>query len=165
MVKPIITLESLRAAVSYDPENGVFTRIGVLHGPKKDRAGTLRPNGYRFIMAAGVRCYEHTLAWFFVHGQWPTHQIDHIDGDRSNNRINNLRDVDQHINRQNLRKAHKNNKSGYLGVSWHTAVNKWRAQICAGNGKSELIGYFDSPTLAHEAYLEHKRRLHPGCTI
>lgn len=87
-----------------------------------------------------------------------------INGDKMDNRICNLRDVETAINCQNRRQARAGNKSGVLGASWHRRFGKWAAQIRVA-GKSKHIGYFDTPEEAGRAYLEAKRTNHPGCTI
>jgi hypothetical protein len=105
----------------------------------------------------------HRLAWLHVHGVWPSAEIDHIDGIRTNNAIANLRDVDRATNCQNMRKALPANKgSGLLGV--YPSDNKWRARITVNN-RAVGLGTFDSKETAHEAYLAAKRTLHGGCTI
>lgn len=96
------------------------------------------------------------------HGVMPIACIDHINGVRDDNKISNLRDVSVAENTQNQRHPNRVNKSGFLGV--FKCRDKWRAAIELG-GKTIAIGRFDSPELAHHAYIETKRRLHPGCTL
>ena len=76
----------------------------------------------------GYSLKSHRVVWAIVHGEWPSQHIDHIDGDRSNNRIDNLRDVTHATNHRNVRKK-SNNTSGFTGVSWSSKANKWRAHI------------------------------------
>jgi hypothetical protein len=100
-----------------------------------------------------------------MYGKWPEGEIDHINGNKADNRICNLRDVDRSTNQQNAKKAQSNNKSaGLLGVSLHKSRNKFRAQITYDK-KRHHIGYFDTAELAYAAYLSEKRRRHAGCTI
>ena len=94
--------------------------------------------------------------------KWPNFDIDHINGDRKDNRIVNLRDATAKINAQNIRKAPVNSSTGYLGVT--KKGSKYRAQISL-NGSKKHLGYFDTAEEAHERYVEMKRILHPGCTI
>jgi hypothetical protein len=97
-----------------------------------------------------------------MHGEWPTACIDHIDGDRKNNAIANLRSVDQRTNNQNKRSATYKCKVGLLGV---TPLNgRFRASI-GFNKHSFHLGMFDTPEEAHMAYIEKKRELHAGCTL
>jgi hypothetical protein len=97
-------------------------------------------------------------------GKWPTYQVDHINGIKTDNRWKNLRDVNGFINQQNRLGPKKNNKSGFLGVTYMPARRKWRATI-RFNGNGLHLGMFDKPELGFAAYIEAKRRLHPGCTI
>jgi hypothetical protein len=116
------------------------------------------------ISINGKQRFAHRLAFLLMTGCCPKF-VDHIDGNRSNNRWNNLREASIQINQQNLRSAQKNNTSGYLGVMYHKNRKKpWSARIYA-DGKHRHLGYFADPAAAHERYLEEKRRLHGGCTI
>lgn len=159
-----LTVERLRQALNYDPQTGVFTwadrtakciRIGGV-------AGSPTSNGYWRIFVDGSEYMAHRLAWFYVHGTWPT-VIDHIDGARQNNRIANLRDVTSSVNSQNLKKATKRNATGLLGAFRRTK-NSYRAVINI-DGKNTLLGSFRTAEDAHAAYLDAKRRHHAGCTI
>lgn len=101
----------------------------------------------------------------YVTGEWPEINVDHRDGDPSNNRFSNLRDVAQQVNVQNVRKGTKRNlSSGLLGVSFHARDRLWRARIYK-DGKDIVLGYFKTPEAAHAAYLSAKRDIHAGCTI
>jgi hypothetical protein len=88
----------------------------------------------------GVTYQCHRLAWFYVHGKWPIGVIDHIDLNKSNNRIKNLRDTSKSGNEHN-RGVRKDNKSGYKGVFWSSRERKWKAAIKA-NGKKIHLGTF-----------------------
>lgn len=167
MADAILTAERLRELVSYDAESGVFTRI------KTDRRNTryLGPiphnpcgNGYAYIGVEGKRYPAHRLAWLYVQGRWPDDDIDHINGNRTDNRLSNLRAVSREVNNQNRRKTRSNNKCGLMGVSWHTHSRCWRARIMI-RGKEIPLGHFDSKEQAYAAYLDAKRSLHAGCTI
>ena len=160
-----ITAAFLRELFHYDPETGVFTRLVTRQGQGAragDVAGTLKPSGYLTIWICGANHMAHRLAWLYVHGKWPTHEIDHIDGNRANNAIANLRDVTRSVNHQNLRRARSDSAHGFLGVS--PFFGKWKARITV-NRVFQHLGVFDTPEEAHAAYLEAKRRLHVGCTI
>lgn len=159
-----LTSERLREVLGYDPETGVFTRriarswaarAGVV-------AGCVDGHGYTSIKIDGRIYGAHRLAWFWVHGVWPAKKIDHINGDRADNRICNLRDVPTSTNCQNQRRAQSHNKTGFLGVS--PDRGRFRAAIWL-DGKNLHLGMFDTPEQAHDAYLNAKRRLHDGCTI
>lgn len=161
-----ITAAFLRELFHYDPETGVFTRLVTRPGKGArvgDVAGTLKPSGYLTIWICGANHMAHRLAWLYVHGKWPDHEIDHIDGNRANNAIANLRDVTRSVNHENLRRARSDNAHGFLGVSPFKG-KWWKARITV-NGKWQHLGTFRTPEEAHAAYLEAKRRLHVGCTI
>lgn len=162
----MITHKRLLELIRYDPDSGIFiweqSRGSVRTGSV---AGAIRPDGYIRVHLDGKDYYAHRLAWFYMHGKWPTHDIDHINGQRSDNRISNLRDVCGSINAQNLRSAKVTNKSSrLLGVSWHKKSGKWKSQIRI-NGKIHHIGYFSNALCAHAAYIEAKRLHHAGNTL
>lgn len=122
-------------------------------------------SGYRMLCVDGKQFLVHRLIWLYVHGCWPTDNIDHRDGDGCNNRLANLRDVPQVVNSQNLRKARSNNRStGMLGAYKRNDTGRFTSRIGV-DGKSLSLGCFDSAEEAQSAYIEAKRRLHEGCTI
>lgn len=93
----------------------------------------------------------HRLAWYLHHGKLPVHHIDHIDGNTSNNKIENLRDVTNQQNHFNERKA--------KGYYWHKSTSKFMARIKL-NGKHNYLGCFDNEEDARKAYLEAKKKYH-----
>jgi hypothetical protein len=107
----------------------------------------------------GHRCYAHRLAWFYVHGHWPTTGIDHIDGDPSNNRLSNLREANQVENMQNIPRTSKVSKSGLVGAFWSESKRKWTSRIMI-NRKIIILGNFTTAELAHAAYCEAKAKHH-----
>lgn len=155
-----VTAERLRELLSYDEETGEFVwrvrRGGRAYAGTV--AGTVMKIGYRHIRIGGKFHYAHRLAWFYVHGRWPTHQIDHVDRDRQNNRISNLREATNAENGRNSIAAPRNT-SGFKGVSWHRNCEKWKAQI-KYNGRQMHIGLFDSAEAAHDAYAIKAKKLH-----
>tara|TARA_R110000822_G_scaffold5655_5_gene24253 strand:- start:1129 stop:1614 length:486 start_codon:yes stop_codon:yes gene_type:complete len=104
-------------------------------------AGVVRPRGHREIEVKGKEYKAHRLIWLYVNGKFPDNHIDHIDGDPSNNRIENLRDVTRQENNKNKRKP-RTNKSGHMGVCWHKASDKWRAHIKV-DGVLKHLGLFN----------------------
>lgn len=158
MAKPDVTAARLREFLYYDESTGVFTWLvkrNQFSGPGVV-AGTLKDKGYIDIAIDRKLYKAHRLAWFYIHGVWPEGQIDHINGIRSDNRITNLRDVNGTTNSQNRRTA--------AGASWDGRRKSWAAQVHA-NGKNHLIGRFATREDAYAAYVDAKRRLHPGNTL
>lgn len=157
-VEPI-TADRLRDLMSYNTQTGVFTWndgvVGIGRRTRKEGNSW----GYTSIGVDGRRYGAHQLAWLYVMGEFPNGDIDHINGDRADNRISNLRAATRSANMQNLRGAHKDSATGFLGV--HKSRNKFSAEIMVGGVKHRL-GTFDRPELAHAAYLEAKRKLHPA---
>lgn len=160
IVQPM-SQEFLQTQLHYDPETGVFTWLP--DRPRARRSGGeagVEAYGYIQILVGGRAYRAHRLAWLYVHGQWPLHQIDHVNGIRSDNRIANLRDVPEMVNHQNLRAT--KNRTGFMGVG--KSKNRFYAAIQA-EGKYHYLGHFVTAEEAATAYLEAKRRLHVGCTI
>lgn len=158
-----LTQERLREVLFYDPETGLFTRLRPSGATRAgDVAGTKTGVYYSKISVDGKLYQTHRLVWLYVHGYLPATDVDHIDGDKQNNRLSNLREVSRSVNAQNLKVAKINNKVGLLGVCRHGP--SFRAQITV-NGKTRKLGVFKTEVLAHDAYLSAKRELHEGCTI
>jgi hypothetical protein len=159
-----LTAKDLRELLHYCPESGVFKWLvkASHHRKPGDIAGYLNPNGYLYIKIKGKKYTAGRLAWLYVNGEFPTYYVDHIDGNKSNNKISNLRDVTNSTNQQNRKIARADNKCGLLGVC--KVGNKFAAQITI-NRKQKNLGRFNSANDAHQAYLDAKRQLHDGCTI
>lgn len=166
-MKEVIPLDRLREVLDYNAETGLFywkhatgrkNKIGYIAGHKSKR-------GYVII---GIDCSAiraHRLAWYYYYGQFPRYSIDHINGIRHDNRICNLRDVDNTVNTENQKRATRQNKSsGTLGVSREKNHRRWRAVI-ETKGKQIHIGYYDTIEDAQTAYINKKRQLHAGCTL
>ena len=122
------------------------------------RAGSIRSSGYRRITIKGKSYREHHIVWLIHHGRLPSSEIDHIDRDKTNNKIENLRETNRYVNMHNITKASKNNKVGYRGVGYDKKVNKYHARI-QHKGTSTFLGMYDTAKLAHQAYLNHKEKL------
>lgn len=154
-----ITAEHVRELFHYDPDTGVITRIVSRSGAKAGSvAGALHQSGYINIKIYRRTYKAHRIAWLYMYGEWPQQQLDHINGNRADNRICNLRSATANENSRN-RKTHRNNTSGYKGVTWYARARKWQASICV-NGKKKCIGYFKCPQAAHEAYCSASVMLH-----
>lgn len=155
--------------LDYDPETGVVTRT--IGGYRKSRpkiikvAGYLRQDGYIGISVNHRNYAAHRIAWFKTYGKWPDGVIDHINHITTDNRIVNLRDVPQPENRQNqIIPSGCNKHSKSLGAMLVKSTGRYQAKIGV-NGKRIHIGTYPTEELAHQAYLEAKRKLHPACTI
>lgn len=166
MAKPIVDVAQVRELLNYDPETGVFTWRVVRSRMVKagDVAGSVNAVGYRYITIKRRHYLAHRLAWLFVHGVWPAIQIDHENGLKDDNRLENLREATRSLNQQNQRRAQAGNKSGLIGAHWNPNDRNWRSHIMV-NGKTIGLGAFQSAQAAHEAYLRAKRIHHAGCTI
>lgn len=164
MTKP--TAEYLRSILDYEPETGLFVwRVQMSNAAPK--AGTFagRRNasrGYAEIGVGGKLYRAHRLAWLHVTGHWPDSHLDHVNGNRSDNRWSNLRLATRQQNNWNRGKG-KNNKSGFKGVSFDRPSSKWKAQICVNYTKISL-GLFDTPIEASACYQGAAELLHGGWT-
>lgn len=160
----MVTASYVRERLNYDPLTGLLTwRTAV--GPRTSVgavAGTVSA-GYRHIKLEGRTYRAHRLIWLLVHGTWPT-EVDHLNGDGLDNRLENLRDASRSVNVQNSRRARKDSSSGLIGAHYHKQNRKWVAAIQV-NKETRYLGIFATPEEAHEVYLTAKRQLHAGCTI
>jgi len=150
----------LLEVLGYDPETGLFfwkkrISIRITVGAI---AGSDTGKGYIEIGIDGHNYFAHRLAWFYEKGEWPKGQVDHKDTIRTNNRIKNLRDAThgQNVNNSGVR---ANNTSGYKGVSFAKNLKKWHSRIMS-EGQLYLLGYFDTPEEAYEAYCRKAKELH-----
>ena len=167
MAKADLTAERLRELLHYSAETGVFVwrQFRGRNAKLGDVASNGHPSGYRFITVDGRSYAAHRLAWLHTYGAMPAKYIDHINGVRDDNRLENLRDVTPAVNKQNIKGARKDSKaSGLVGAFWHNRANKWFSNIGVA-GKRQHLGMFSTAEDAHAAYIEAKRRLHPGCMI
>ena len=151
-----LTQQRLQELLVYQRDTGVFTNR-VSRGPAKKGkiSGCVKKKGYRYITVDGKSYRAHRLAWLYCYGEWPKDQIDHVDGDRQNNRIQNLRDVDDTGNRRNS-KRQANNTTGVTGVQKRKHLRKWNARIKV-DGRSIHLGYFNSLEEAAKARKEAER--------
>src|SRR5580704_1773693 len=115
-MKPVITIEALKTVLDYDPLTGVFRwRIRPRQRACSEIAGSVNSYGYRMICVAQKIYRAHRLAWFYVYGEWPTNEIDHINGKKDDNRIVNLRLADKQKNQANS-KRRSTNTTGFKGI-------------------------------------------------
>ncbi len=146
----VITAEYARQLFRYDPETGKIFCINAWRGWKAGReAGRATHDGYRRLGVDRKQYYAHHIAWLMHYGEWPQSQIDHVNGDRSDNRISNLRLCNQSQNVANARIGVRN-KTGFKGVSVQGSAF---AAFIKVNGKSKYLGRYGTPERAHAAYM------------
>jgi hypothetical protein len=156
-----LTAEDVRKFVHYDELTGIFTWIG--DGPYRfvrgGIAGCLHKSSGYIVLTLNSKQYKaHRVAWLYVHGEWPDDEIDHRNGDRSDNRISNLRLANSQENNQN-RGFDRRNTTGYTGVFRSSDNKKFTSSISCEN-KRRHLGTFDTPEAAHEEYLRAKAEFH-----
>ena len=148
----------LMLLLNYDPETGVFTwNIGRRKCNAYAQAGTIDRHGYRQIMVEGRQYAAHRLAWFYMTGRWPKHEIDHINRIRHDNRGLNLREATSGEQRQN-QLARCDASSGFRGVTYLPEKSKWLARI-ALQGRRKHLGVYDTIIDAAAARLRAERDL------
>ncbi len=138
-----LTAERVRTIFHYEKSTGRLLWKALPHvsassvkiGTEAGEAGNM---GYRRVRLSGRAYQTHRLIWLYVYGEWPEDQIDHIDGNKANNRIANLRMASNALNRANS-KTHSNNVLGLKGVQLHKQSGKYRARIFV-NGKHKSLG-------------------------
>jgi len=162
--KPL-TQKVLRTLLKYDPMTGEFVwRVSVNPRAMAGKTACVcRSKGYAVIQVDGVQYAAHRLAWLYVHGVWPTEQLDHINGVRDDNRMVNLREATSAQNHQNRRAAQSSSKTGILGVSVHKS-GMFMSQI-KRDYKVYYLGLHITEEEAQAAYVAAKRSLHPFGTL
>lgn len=151
MTELALTKEIVLELLEYVPETGALLQ-------KKPRpkvkvgsiAGVVTPYGYRYIQLSGRKYAAHRLVWLIEHGRFPDLELDHIDGNKLNNQIGNLREVNRKQNCEN-KGVQKNNQLGIRGVSYKPRLRKYVAQI-QHNGVNKHLGVFETPHEAQAAY-------------
>lgn len=125
-----LTIEELRRNLLYNPDTGEWTWLisqsNFIQAGR--RAGKIVGGGYRQIGFHGHWYYSARLAWFYMTGEWPGEQVDHINRDRVDDRWVNLRQASFGDNQAN-KKLQSNNTSGYKGVSWDKATGMWEVRV------------------------------------
>lgn len=155
----MITQERLKELFHYDADSGNFTKAS--NGGKRkagDLCGTTNAHGYRTMKVDGSMYYAHRLAFIYMTGNQPKHFIDHINGNKSDNRWINLREATRAENSMNRGKL-SNNKSGFKGVRLDKRCNRWIAQIVI-NKKQVVIGRYDTKQEAADAYAKEALKIH-----
>lgn len=160
----MLTQAGLKELFKYNPHTGKFTRLKSVSSNTKpgDVVSCINASGYVVANIFQKKRYMHRMAWLYTYGELPACEIDHINGVRSDNRIENLRDVSRKDNQRNVCRP-SNNTSGVTGVSWSKVANKWWAQIVI-NQKVVHIGLFTCKDKAIKARKEAEAKygFHPN---
>lgn len=171
-----ISVATLREILEYDPVWGRFTwkcrnenliadeaaRNGWNGRHAGRRAFTASLNGYKRASIQNKRFFAHRVAWAMYHGEWPSGQIDHINGDRSDNRIQNLRVVDTAENARNT-KRFRTNTSGVTGVHWASKARRWCARIMVNQVSLDCGSYVNfEDAVAARKEAEKQYGFHPN---
>lgn len=161
-----LTVERLREIIHYNENTGEFTNVGNRSARSRDgeRAGFLRKDGYYAVGVDGVHHLAHRLAWFYVHGCWPAEMVDHINGDRGDNRLVNLREAKVWQNAANS-SARSTSVTGVKGVSYDGKKKKYTARTMV-QSRLYNLGYFASKEAATEAIVKvHQEHQGPFARI
>ena len=151
-------IQEILRIYNVDLDNGVIThKLSRGRGKAGDEAGTPHPGGYRRLRVCGKHFLSHRVLWLVRYGKWPAHHLDHINGVKTDNRLENLRECTDAENQQN-RVASKKSTTGLMGVTTHRS-GRYQAQITVG-GRHIYLGIHETPELAHAAYLSAKKSLH-----
>lgn len=175
-IKPLPEQSALLQLLSYEPETGELfwkpratgtfpsersaKRWNTIYAGQEAFTG-VHVTGYREGRIHSERYKAHRVIWKMVFGEDPS-EIDHVNGDRADNRLANLREVDRTGNARN-RAIHTSNTSGVIGVMWHKATGKWLAKIGVGYSSRHLIlsDSFDEAVAARKA-AEVQHGFHPN---
>lgn len=149
----MITQDELKLLFLYNSFTGVFTWLvnKGKRGKADHIAGHIESIGYVQVGINGKKYRMHRLAWLYVYGEMPI-EIDHINGNRSDNRISNLRSVERQENMMN-KKIRSNNSSGFNGVSFCKKQKQWKARI-KFKGENIHLGFYDDKNNAVDARKE-----------
>jgi hypothetical protein len=146
-----IDAEIVKELFLYDSESGGLRHSAIRQGAKHgEYAGQVDSRGYIKMSIFGRSYRAHRVVWLYHYGEWPASALDHINGNRTDNRIENLRLSTASQNSMNTG-VRQNATSGAKGIHWRKDLNKWRATITA-SGRFIHLGYHDSKDEAAHAY-------------
>lgn len=167
------TPDQLRELLRYDPDTGklfwkcrpreMFASERLYrswNSRRKDAEAMthVNTNGYKVGIVLKKGCKAHRAAWALHYGEWPSLDLDHINGDKTDNRISNLREATLSENKRNT-KMYRNNKCGFKGVHWSKSSAAWSSRI-GYKGVQIALGKFETPEAAHAAYCEAAKIYH-----
>jgi len=162
---PNLTAVKVRNLLDYNPQTGALVwkvdvkvgrgRVAIKAGTE---AGHVRSDGQRIVGIDGKEYRAHRLIWLHVYGEWPNGEVDHINVDRTDNRLANLRLATRRQNQANMKRCAQNT-SGFKGVCFDKARGKWMAYV-ASKGKRIYLGRYSSPEAAHLAYCKAADRIY-----
>lgn len=160
----ILTYEMASRLFSYTPEGFLVWKNPVNKTKKPGQVvGGRRKDGRQqvmlFINGKSYLFLIYRIIWLLHHKTWPSKTVDHINGDCTDDRIENLRDVAQQLNNENRYDALITNKTGILGVCFDNTRGKYRATI-VNKGKQEHLGFYETKEEAEAAYLKRKKQVH-----
>jgi hypothetical protein len=161
-------IREARKILAYDPKTGLITwtcdrrtgkGVGRVHVKAGAEAGTrVAQRGYKRIYVVDRQMYAHRLAWVLHYGEMPPPILDHADGNKGDDRIDNLRPATKAQNAYNS-KLQSNNSTGFKGVHLSKKNGRFQANI-KGGGKNRFLGYFDTAEEAHAAYCSAAVKYH-----
>lgn len=150
--KDCLSYEQVAKELRYDPETGhLFWLVRKQRRDVTQPAGCLNHDGYRKVGVLDVKIQAHRLAWLLYYKQWPSMIIDHINGEKDDNRIVNLREVTRRQNQQNKNIVKKGRN--LAGAYYRKSKNKYESRIII-DGQYKWLGIYDNEIDAHNAYLE-----------
>ena len=156
---PLPPLEELKEFLDYNPHTGIFTwkkrRPRITVGQE---AGAANGAGYRCIQLNRKKYLSHRLAYYMYHAVDPSEkQVDHINCNKEDDRIKNLRLATNQENQRNMSSLRRNNTSGKTGVSWCKRSQRWRSSI-AVDRKKICLGFFIDKEDAIQARIEAEKK-------
>lgn len=138
-------------------DGGLYRKVAVQGAPAGIKVGTKQSNGYSYVVVDGKKILIHRVVFLFCKGYLPKF-IDHVDGNKSNNSIDNLREATRAENGYN-RKAYANNKSGIKNVTWIERLKKWTVKLTVDKKRLHL-GSFEDLELAELVAIEARNKYH-----
>ena len=184
-MKQKLTQLYLKECLVYDPETGIFTwkerplhhfKDGKRHQTKEvkqktwnkvfsnNKIKTVNTDGYVVVRIDDILYLCHRLAFLYMEGYIPEHQVDHIDQNKSNNMWSNLRHVSRSCNLQNC-KIRTNNKTGVTGVCWDKSDNKWLSYISIKNNQKRLGSFINLDDAVLARYNEEQNNIGWSCSV